>query len=275
MTPHKAGITPRQEDIPSTIDAQFVPGFTWTRQPQLRIVGDFADHKLWLGFSLESPQAVFSVGPNGTGPLAGTPNYQNPGSTFLDPNTDYSHDIAPDVVAKIAWDPGFGHYEAFGLLRFLHDRVSVVGDGHNNTAVTGGGGVSAVIPILGKTLEFHGNLLAGYGIGRYGTSQLPDATLSRSGAPVPLPEIEALAGLVAHPAREVDLYAYAGTEQVGRRSFAEGGKGYGYGSPLYVNTGCFVELSAAPCQANTSGIVLRVPVQAEREFWWIVNTDSV
>jgi len=263
VVPHSVGITPRKENIPLTIDAQFVPGFTWTRQPQLRVVKDFVDHKLWLGFSLESPQATFNAGPNGTGSLAGTPNYQNPGGTFLDPSTHYSNDIAPDIVAKIAWDPGFGHYEAFGLLRFLHDRVSRVGDGRNNTAVAGGVGGSVIVPIIGKMLEFHGNLLAGYGIGRYGTSQLPDATLSQSGAPVPLPEIQALAGLVAHPRRELDLYAYAGTEQAGRRSFAEGGRGFGYGSPLYVNTGCSVELSALPCQANTSGIV-----QGALGAWW-------
>ncbi len=263
VVPHRVGITPRKEDIPLTIDAQFVPGFTWTRQPQLRVVKDFADHKLWLGFSFESPQATFSVGPNGTGSLAGTPNFQNPGGTFLDPNTNYSDDIAPDIVAKIAWDPGFGHYEAFGLLRFLHNRVSRVGDGRNNTTVAGGVGGSVIVPIVGKTLEFHGNLLAGYGIGRYGTSLLPDATLSRSGAPVPLPEIQALAGLEVHPVREVDLYAYVGTEQVGRRSFSEGARGFGYGSPLYVNTGCFVELSSLPCQANTSGVV-----QGTLGAWW-------
>ena len=55
----------------------------------------------------------------------------------------------------------------------------------------------------------------------------------------------------------------AGTEQVSRRSFASGGKGYGYGSPLYVNTGCYVELSASPCQANTSGVV-----EGTVGAWW-------
>ena len=67
LTPQKVGITPRQEDIPLTIDAQYVVGFNWTRQPQARFVGDFFDHKLWAGLSLESPQAVFFTGPNGTG----------------------------------------------------------------------------------------------------------------------------------------------------------------------------------------------------------------
>ena len=263
LTPQKVGITPRQEDVPLSIDAQYVVGFDWTRQPQLRVFGDFLDHKLWAGLSLESPQAVFSVGPNGTGVVGGTANVSNPGGSGLNSTANYSDDVAPDVIAKVAWDPGFGHYEAYGLLRFLHDRVSRVGDGTNHTTAAGGGGFATVIPIIGKALEFHGNVLAGYGIGRYGSAQLPDATLSQSGAPTPLPEVEALAGLVAHPAPTVDLYAYVGTEQVGRRSFTAGGKGYGYGSPIYVNTGCSVELSTLPCQANTSGVV-----EGTVGAWW-------
>lgn len=263
VTLQQTGITPRKEALPLVIDAQYVVGFNWTRQPQIRIVKEFAEHKLWAGFSVESPQAVFSVGPNGTGSLAGTPNYQNPGGSGFSSGTNYSDDIAPDIVAKLAWDPGFGHYEAFGLLRFLHDRVSVVGGGHNNTAVAGGGGVGAIVPILGKALQFRGSMLAGYGIGRYGSAQLPDAILSQTGAPVPLPEIQALVGLEAHPVPEVDLYAYVGTAQASRRSFSEGGKGYGYGSPLYVNTGCSIELSTSPCQANTSGVV-----EGTLGAWW-------
>jgi hypothetical protein len=34
------GIKPRSEQIPLTIDAQYVPGFSWARQPQLRLVQD-------------------------------------------------------------------------------------------------------------------------------------------------------------------------------------------------------------------------------------------
>src|SRR3984893_6775060 len=33
-------MTPRQEDIPLTIDGQYVVGFTWTRNPQFRVVQD-------------------------------------------------------------------------------------------------------------------------------------------------------------------------------------------------------------------------------------------
>ena len=61
----------------------------------------------------------------------------------------------------------------------------------------------------------------------------------------------------------MDLYGYVGTEQVRARSFSENGKGYGYGSPLYVNTGCYVELSTVLLQANTSGVV-----EGTLGGWW-------
>ena len=263
LTQQQVGITPRREDIPLTIDAQYVVGFNWARQPQIRVVKEFANRKLWAGLSLEQPQNLVYVGPNGAGTIGGTANYQNPGSGILASTVNYSTDIAPDIIAKVAYDPGFGHFEAFGIARFLHDRVSFPGGGRNNTVLAGGGGVAASVPILGGKASLRGSILAGYGIGRYSSGQLPDSVLSQSGAPVPVPALSALAGVVGHPTPTVDLYGYVGTEQASRRSFTEGGKGYGYGSPLYSNAGCSTELSTAGCTANTSGLV-----EGTLGAWW-------
>ncbi len=263
LTQQQVGITPRREDIPLTIDAQYVVGFNWARQPQIRVVKEFAEHKLWAGLSLEQPQNMVYVGPNGAGTIGGTANYQNPGSGILASTVNYSTDIAPDIIAKVAYDPSFGHFEAFGIARFLHDRVSVAGSGRNNTALAGGGGLAASVPFLGGKASLRGSILAGYGIGRYGSGQLPDSVLSQSGAPVPLPGLSALVGVVGHPVPTVDLYGYVGTEQTARRSFTEAGKGYGYGSPLYSNAGCYTELSTAGCTANTSGLV-----EGTLGAWW-------
>lgn len=258
----KAGVTPRQEDLPLTIDQQYVPGFTWARQTQLRIAKDFGE-KYWLAASLESPATVYSVGTTGTGVGGGqTVNYQNAGISTLTPGTNYANTIAPDVIVKAAADPGWGHYEVYGLARFLEDRVSVTGNGHNNTRIAGGVGAGFILPVL-KNVSFEARGLAGYGIGRYGTSQLPDATISASGAPAPLPEVQALVGIVAHPVETVDLYGYAGTEQIGRKSFNANGLAYGYGNPLYSNAGCGIELSTATCTANTSGVT-----QGTLGAWW-------
>ena len=261
LTQNRIGITLRQENTPLTIDTQYVPGFVWTRQTGLRFVKGFDNDKFDLGLAFESPQATYYTGGNGTGSTDGTIDATNTGSGTLNPDTSYSDDIAPDVILKGTADPGWGHYELFGIARFLHDRTSFVGSGTNHTVLAGGGGGSAIVPIIPGRLEVNGSVLAGEGIGRYGTSQLTDATFSSSGAPKPLPEVIALVGLVSHPYARFDLYGYVGTEQITHReSFTEGGKGYGYGSPLYNNVGCNTEQPitttlALPCTANTSGVV--------------------
>jgi hypothetical protein len=260
---NRAGIVPRQEDIPLTVDAQYVPGFSWTRQPQIRLTKDLLDRKLSLGISLENPQTSYYTGPNGNGVGLGTPNFQNPGIGILATGGNFTTEVAPDIIVKAAYDPGWGHYEVFGLGRFLHNRVSTVGNGNNNTVFAGGVGGGMIVPIVRKKLDFELRGLVGSGIGRYGTSQLPDATLGRTGSPKPIGEYMVLAGLVGHPADAVDLYAYAGTEQESRTSFTSGGRGFGYGSPLYSNAGCGIELSTASCTANTSGVV-----QGTLGAWW-------
>ena len=260
----KSGLTPHDENVPYTIDAQYVPGFTWARQPQLRFAEGFADNKYWLGVSFESPQTTYLVGSNGTGaPTGETVNDNNTGIAQLDPTQTYSNDIAPDVILKAAADPGYGHYEVYGIATFASDRVSAVGNGHTNARVGGGVGGGFILPIIGNSLQFQLSGLAGYGIGRYGSGQLPDATVGPSGAPVLLPEVQVLGGLTAHPVPAIDLYSYVGTEQIGAKYFNEAGKAYGYGNPLYSNAGCNVELSTATCTANTSGIT-----QGTLGAWW-------
>ena len=256
LTLNKHGIIPRQEDTPLGIDAQYDVGFNWARQVEFRIAKSFDAEKFWLAVSAEEPQVAYYTGPNGLAPAStGTVNITNPGVGALASTVNYSDDIAPDVIVKAALDPGWGHFEVEGLLRFLHDRVSHIGTGDSDTVLAGGGGAGAVLPLIPHKLDFRASGLAGDGIGRYGSAQLPDAVVGRDGAPDPLPEVEALIGLEYHVTPRVDLYAYGGTEQIGRRNFTVAGKGYGYGSLLYNNAGCETELSAAAtCVANTRAV---------------------
>jgi hypothetical protein len=269
LTTNKIGITPRQENIPLTIDAQYVPGFSWARQAGLRFVKGFNHDEFDLGISFESPQTQFFTGGNGTGSLSGTVDSSNLGVGVLNNTNNYSVDVAPDVIVKGTADPGWGHYEVYGLARFLHDRTSIVGSGRDNTVLAGGGGAAAILPLIKGKLDLQGSFLAGEGIGRYGSGQIQDATFSQTGAPVPLPEVIALVGLVGHPVKAVDLYGYVGTEQITHtKAFREGTRGFGYGSPLYNNRGCNIEQPisatlALPCSANTSGIT-----QGTVGAWW-------
>lgn len=260
-TMYRQGLIPRQENVPLTIDAQYVVGFNWERQAQLRVVKDFYDHKLWAGLSIEEPQTLFSsaAGPNClTGAAAvtaiggGTLEDTSCGGANTNSVQAYSDNIAPDIIAKIAADPGWGHYELYGLLRFLGGRASfaATGTGHNNQTTGEGIGGAMLLPIIPKKLEFQLSGLVGQGVGRYGTSQLPDATFSPSGKIEPLAEYSVMGGLVAHPPPAIDLYAYGGAEGADQKSYAGTA---GYGNPNVSLAGCELELGS--CSAVTSSIV--------------------
>ena len=265
LTQYKVGLVPRQENVPITMDNSYLPGFTYARQPQLRIDKDFDNHRLWLAMSLENPQTTWNTSGYTTtgGNTAALPDgfdaqITTPGGSGYAPTVNYSDNIAPDIILKAAYDPGWGHYEAFGIARFITDRVDTVGWGKSNTVLAGGGGADAILPIIPKKLEFEARALVGTGIGRYGAGGLPDATLKPDGTPAPIPEVQAMIGLVGHPTPRIDLFSYVGTEQESRTSFNEVIKGkntgFGYGSVLYSNAGCDVELSPLTCTGNTSGL---------------------
>ncbi len=258
VTMNRIGIVPHQENTPLQIDAQFVTGFVWKRQVGLRVVKGFDGGKVNIGASVESPESSYFVGPNGSGTASvdSTNAGLASGGGTLNSGATYSNEFAPDVVVKATADPGWGHYELFGLARFLHDRSEVVGSGASHTVLGGGVGAGTILPLIPKKLDFQLSGLFGEGIGSYGSAQLTDATLKRDGSPQPLPEAIALAGLIYRPVKPLDLYGYVGTEQVTHREqFTIAGKGYGYGSGLYVNSGCTIELSPLACTANTSSVV--------------------
>jgi hypothetical protein len=223
-------MTPRQEDIPLAIDGQYVVGFTWTRNPQFRVVQDL-DKSVSVGFSLESPQALVFNGPNA---LLVPTTVRFPGGNLLNPLAQYSTDIAPDMVAKIAFEPGWGHYELYGIGRLFRSRAAFA-----NRTIWGRGGGGAILPLIPRQLDLQADFLYGDGIGRYGSSQLPDVAIKPTGILTPVPEVPALVGLVGHPTDALDLYVYGGLEQAGQTSFTVNGTlPFGYGNPLNNNSGC-------------------------------------
>jgi type II secretory pathway pseudopilin PulG len=120
-------LAPRGERIPQTIDAQYVAGFNWTRNAQLRFVKLFGKTASF-GISVESPEASFYTGCSGVATPApaacGSVSalVTNTGGSLLNSTTNYSIDFAPDIIAKLAVDPGYGHYELYGLARGFRDR---------------------------------------------------------------------------------------------------------------------------------------------------------
>ena len=123
-------------------------------------------------------------------------------SGLLDNQTECSNNVAPDIIEKVALDPGWGHYEALALQRWFSDQVSPAGVLNQwGTKTTFGWGVggSALLPIWPKFVDLQGSVLYGQGIGRYASSQLPDAVIGSSGQVQPITSVQFLVGAVAHP----------------------------------------------------------------------------
>ena len=158
----------------------------------------------------------------------GTLEYTQCGGSNVNSIQAYSDNNAPDVIAKIAADPGWGHYELYGLLRFLGGRVSFASTGNGKNYNTTGEGIGGgmIVPLVPRVLDFQVSGLIGQGVGRYGTSQIADATFNPSGKIEPLPAYSIMGGFVGHPIPAVDLYAYGGAEGVGHKAYA-GTAGYG------------------------------------------------
>jgi hypothetical protein len=264
-----AQLNPRTERIPQTIDAQYVVGFNWTRNPQLRFVKNFG--KIWsAGISIESPQTSFYNGCNGVATPApagcGSPPSNiitNPGGSLLNSTANYSIDFAPDIIAKFAVD---------GLGRGFRDRSPGTAAGSNNTTWAGSIGAGMILPLL-PNLEFQLSGLAGAGNGRYGSAQLPDATIRPDGTVAAIREWQALGGFVFKPIPELTLYVYAGEEQASRTAYdnAAGTSAIGYGSDLYNNTGCYsLTGTASTCIANTRSVE-----QLTVGEWWKVYTGEI
>ena len=262
VTMFKEGLIARKENVPLTIDHQYVPGFDWLRNPEIRIVKDW-DKQVWLGIEAAAPNAITQT-TNGIGLAGDTGSFQPAGTQFItnmqcnsqwDPNTSCSLDFMPDITTKLALDPGWGHYEVFGLARGFRNRVtgtaaSPTTFAGNNEAVGFSGGGGAILPLWGDKLQLQGNVLYGQGIGRYDAAQLFDFTVNSRGEVDPLTGYSIMAGITSHNAiKDLDLYAYAGENHIFNHF---GGSFGGFGNPANVNlnSGCDI-LNSAVCSGTT------------------------
>jgi hypothetical protein len=289
LTETKKGVDNRSEALPMTIDAQYTIGFSWARQFGFRIAKNYSN-KAWLAFAVENPQTTFAAHGNASNFLIGAPG--NSGGLY-NPNANYAFNAAPDLIAKAAFEPGFGHYEVFGILNQFHDRVFPCAGASSSAPCGGstspsaasafndhrtGGGVGANARFtVHKHVEFGVHALAGDGIGRYGTGGLPSATVRPDGTLALLRSYQALGTLEFHTSKW-DWYFNGGGEYAGRASYLNSsGKGVGYGSPLFVNAGCFTEnapggsngftvgtpSSTTPCTGDTRNLL-----EGTAGFWY-------
>ncbi len=266
LTENRKGIANRTEVLPMTIDPQYQVGFGWARQYGFRVIKDFGG-KFALGVSVEGPQAT--IGGRGFSAVTttdlGKATVTTVGNAFVDgpgsgggllnfsDTTGYSFNKTPDIVFKAAADPGWGHYELYGIFSDFRNRVypcAVVGTNasdtnppatpttiacpinasttpssvgaFNDSRQGGGFGGSLRLPVAGKKAEFAVQGAYGDGIGRYASAQIADLTLRPDGTQGLIRTSHALGELVLHPNRKLDIYADFGGEYGWRTAY----KGY-------------------------------------------------
>ena len=276
-TEDKVGLSNLSGDIltPQTIDPNYNAGFVWTRQYGFRAT--YSKPKWAIGVAAENPQVL---GPGGSinlnsgvaylwgqpGANGGLYNGAASGASTTPPSctttisgttantscsalvppqvTTYAINPAPDVLAKIAFDPGWGHYEVFGIGRFFRDRIfdytsttsstgtvtNTINLAHNDTETGGGIGGSLRVPTLAKHLDVGVKGLWGAGVGRYGNTTIADVTVKPDGSFSPLHAFSALGTLELHATPRFDVYANYGGDYIYKSIFTSlAGKQDGYG----------------------------------------------
>jgi len=269
------GLSPRTEDPPLTIDAQYVPGFVFARQPQIRLSFD-SNKEFWFGVSVEGPQSTYSNTGKFLPGISLTTNGAA-GSGFNSANT-LSLNRLPDVVAKAAVDENMDghtlHAEVFGIYRNFYARIDDAGVSSNEGASGGGVGGGFIVSVIPSLLDLQASGLWGKGIGRYGAGQLPDVAVSVDGTLHPVEEWEVLLGGTLHVTKALDIYAYAGEEREQATPFTSGKIFNGLGNAFYDNTGCDLE-GASNCSGNnhyvgqlTAGFWDRPYIGSWGKFQW-------
>jgi hypothetical protein len=252
------------------IDNAYTPGFQYARLGSIRVVKQVIP-KVWLGFSVEEPNTV-SAGtfPDAAAITGGLANQLvSPVNGYLVVNgVGYnvpSNNIAPDLVAKVAFQPGFGHFELKYVARWFRDRVNETPgslSGTNKTNVGGALGLGMVLPVVKNKVDIDFQGLAGLGIGRYTTTGGPDVTFRGDGSLEPVKAVSMVLGIETHPTPKFDFDLYGGEDYYNRTTYVPGtpllngattsAVYFGYGIPTVATTTCGIEGDA--CGAITKDV---------------------
>jgi hypothetical protein len=279
------GIRPDAVATPPVMDGNLMVGFTYKRNPQLRLEKDIGK-EVSVALSVEGAATTFATsGPAATelfptattgiispGGFAGAPVLTATpasGGLFNSANA-YSLNRLPDFIGKVAWDPAFAgrdvHFEAFGLLHDISDRVYW----GNHSAWGSGVGGGVVVAALPKLLDLQASGMVGRGIGQYAPALLPDSAYSVTGSPQPIHERVINVGATVHVTPQTDVFMFAGGEfDSAQAQSGLWGKSLvlgGYGNQFYDNSGCDLDSGSGPLitglSTNCAG-----QVKAVRQLW--------
>lgn len=279
VTEDKQGTDARTEVLPQTIDPQYMVGFSWTRQPGIRFQQRFGDYKtgaFTAALSLEQAQITgftasgavpvdyFFGGPGQNGGLYNAAgNIGTTGGAI----TTYANNVLPDIIIKGAFDNSKVHAEIGGLARFLRDYylpvtgttgtaaapVYAYGTSYSSHTSSAGGVFGDVRVTPNKYFNVGLQMMAGQGVGRYGSAQLADATLRPDETLEPIRNYHGLMGVETHPAKNLDIFGYYGGEYAQRTVYTNAvGSLIGYG-PQNLNDGGCYNTPGAPATTPSAG----------------------
>jgi hypothetical protein len=311
VTEDAKGISPdddigKTNDVrPKTIDSVYNVGFNYARQPGIRITKSFGA-AVAFAVAVENSQATLTTHGNAANYLLG----QAGASSSFNSLSTYSFNPSPDIIAKVAFDPGFGHYEVYGLLNRFTGRAFPCVDSSSvgtppvvtvapncpsaadaGTAVgafsssKNGGAIGASARwVFAHHVVFGLKGVGGSGIGRYGPAGLPDVSINPDGTVRPVKNRLGLSTLEFHT-RKFDIYGYTGAEYAARTYGFDpiSGKFVGYGAPTFNNSGCYIE--TPPNTANGSsgfdpGTLAnctsdtRVVIEGTTGFWYRITNSE-
>lgn len=263
VTEDARGTDNRTEVLPNTIDSQYMVGYNWARQPAIRFQQRFGDPKtgtFTLAMALEQAQITnFTATSATTGAVPSNFFFSGNGANgglYNAFNGTYANNVAPDVIVKGAIDVPHLHAEFGGMARFLRDYYYPItgiaaapttgavsytyAAGYQSATAAAGGAFGAIRVFPSKFFEVGIQAMGGTGVGRYGSSQLADATIRPDGELEPLRNYHGLGSLIAHPSKKLDVYAYYGGEYAQRTVYrTTTGAQIGYGARNLNDAGCY------------------------------------
>jgi hypothetical protein len=240
ITPGRTGISPLPGNLFFTqnIDVNYQLGLVWGRIPEVRFVYH-PSKKVAFAVALDSPEQYIGGSAGGSGitlptllnSAYGATEFNNGGNTLNVPN------VAPDVIAKLAFDPSSKfHVEVGGV-----ERQFRAWNPNNNThySATGGGAFVNLNVEVFKGFRLVTNNFWSDGGGRYIFGQAPDVIALADGSIHGIHAGSTVSGFeFTH--KNTMFYGYYGALYVQRNTaFDANGTtpiGYGYsGSPSSQN----------------------------------------
>jgi hypothetical protein len=289
VTEDAKGTDARTEIQPLTVDSQYLVGYSWTRQPGIRIQQRFGNYQtgaFTIAASAEQAQITSftasgmiptdfyfgGIGQNG-GLYNAAGNIGALDTAGTAGITTYANNVAPDVIVKAAYDVPWMHFEVGGIGRFLRNEFFPVLTTYFPTATptteaytygtnleshtSDAGGVFGSIRVKPTSMfEVAVQGMAGQGVGRYGSSQLADATLRPDETLEPIRNYHGLFSFVAHPTKKLDAYLYYGGEYAQRTVYTTGlGELIGYGPQNLSDVGCYNSPTAGGNSTGAAGTI--------------------